>query len=250
METLLITQARTGSSRLPGKVLKTVDGKTLLQIHLERLKKCQMVNDIIVATTLEKYDEPIATMAKEWGFHTYRGSEEDVLDRFYQAAKPFKPNWIVRVTSDCPLLDPDLVDKIIEFSHQHEADYVSNNFETHFPHGQDVEVFTFKTLERAWKETNKLTEREHVTPYLRNNSDLKGGSLFKALNYPIEHNYGGIRMTIDEEEDYELIKILVQDLGSNKSWKEYADYMVNKSLTTINCQYKRNEGYLKSLEKD
>lgn len=248
--TVLITQARTGSSRLPGKVLKTVDDKTLLQIHLERLKQCKNASTIIVATTTEPEDEKIDLLAKKLGVKSYRGSEENVLDRFYQAAEPLSPKWVVRVTSDCPLLDPELVDKVINFAQNHAPDYVSNTIDSNYPDGQDVEVFTFKALEKAWKEAKKTIEREHVTPYIRNNSDLKGEKLFKAQSYPSDLDYGNIRMTVDEQEDYILIKKLVRDLGTDKSWQEYTDYMINNDLTSINSQFQRNEGYIKSLKKD
>nr|WP_249067226.1 glycosyltransferase family protein [Halalkalibaculum roseum] len=250
VNTLLITQARTGSSRLPGKVLKKVVEKPLLQIHLDRLNKCKNVSEMVVATTLEKEDQKIDELAKEWGYHTYRGSEEDVLDRFYCAAKPFQPKWVVRVTSDCPLLDPTLVDEIIDFSRQKKADYVSNTIDPHYPDGQDVEVFTFKALEKAWKEAEKHSEREHVTPYIRNNADIKGGNLFKALNYSSKHDYGKIRMTVDQKEDFILIEKLIERLGTDKTWKEYADYILENNLASINNKFERNEGFLKSLEKD
>lgn len=250
LNTVLITQARTGSSRLPGKVLKTVDDKTLLQIHLERLKQCKNVSDIIVATTIEPEDEKIDLLAKKLGFKSYRGSEEDVLDRFYWAAEPLSPSWIVRVTSDCPLLDPELVDSVIEFSQNHDIDYVSNTIESNYPDGQDVEVFTFEALKKAWKEAKKFSEREHVTPYIRNNSNLQGEKLFKVQSYPSGADYGNIRMTVDEQEDYILIKKLVRDLGTDKSWKEYTDYVIQNDLTSINSHFQRNEGYIKSLKKD
>lgn len=115
IETILITQARTGSTRLPGKVLKEIDGRSLLQIHLDRLKNCKNISEIIVATTFNEEDNVIFDKAIEWGCTASRGSESDVLDRFYQAVKDKNADWIVRVTSDCPLLDPFLVDQVIEF---------------------------------------------------------------------------------------------------------------------------------------
>ena len=151
LKTLLVTQARIGSSRLPGKVLKEVGGKTLLQIHLERLKKCLKVDEIIVATTVNDEDEIIYNNALKWGFKSFRGSELNVLDRFYQSVKDKNADWIVRVTSDCPLLDSKLVDTIIEYAQNHSYDYVSNGLVEHFPDGQDVEVFKFRQLPIVWK---------------------------------------------------------------------------------------------------
>ena len=120
--TVLITQARSGSTRLPGKILKEVDGQTLLQIHLERLNKCLKVDEIIVATTVNSEDDIIYNNALEWGFTAFKGSESNVLDRFYQSLKDKKPDWVVRVTSDCPLLDPELVDAIVNFAQNNSYD--------------------------------------------------------------------------------------------------------------------------------
>lgn len=249
-KTVLITQARTGSSRLPGKVLKKVKGKTLLQIHLERLSKCRNISDIIVATTTSKGDEELYNLAKKLGFKSYRGSEEDVLDRFYRAAKPLQPNWIVRVTSDCPLLDPKLVDDVIEFAKSKKVDYVSNVIEGRYPDGQDIEVFTFSALEKAWNNARKHSEREHVTPYIRNNSNAMGGNLFTAVNFPPDRDYSHIRMTVDEPEDFELIKRIIHELGTELTWKDYTNYIIENNLSSLNQHIQRNEGYLKSIKED
>lgn len=249
-KTVLITQARTGSSRLPGKVLKKVNGKTLLQIHLERLSQCKNISDIIVATTTSDIDKKIYNLVEKLGFKSYRGSEEDVLDRFYQAAKPLKPDWIVRVTSDCPLLDPKLVDDVIEFAKRKKADYASNVIESKFPDGQDVEVFTFASLENAWLEAEKLSEREHVTPFIRNNSNINDRYQFTAVKFPIKEDYSNIRMTVDEAEDFELIKKLIHELGTDLTWKEYTNYIIENNLGSLNQHIQRNEGYLKSLKEE
>lgn len=250
INTILITQARTGSSRLPGKVLKEIGGQSLLQIHLERLKKCTKVSEIIVATTNNLADSIIFDKAIEWGFSASRGSESDVLDRFYQAVKDKNPDWIVRVTSDCPLIDPVLVDQVIEFVQKNDKDYGSNGLIENFPDGQDVEVFKFTALEQAWKNAKLLSEREHVTPYIRNNSNYKGGDLFSAINYPCESDFSKIRMTVDEIRDFELIEILINELGAEKSWLEYVNYILEKDLIKVNDKIIRNEGFLKSLKND
>ena len=183
VKTILITQARSGSTRLPGKILIKINGESLLDIHLKRLSKCNNVSKIIVATTDKPEDKVIYDYAIDRGFNSFRGSESDVLDRFYQAVRNEKPDWIVRVTSDCPLIDPFLVDKLINFAHNNNRDYCSNTLIENYPDGQDIEIFKFSALELAWKNANLPSEREHVTPYIRNNSDFKGASLFTALNY-------------------------------------------------------------------
>ncbi len=248
--TILITQARSGSTRLPGKVLKEINGKSLLQIHLDRLKKCKSVSEIIVATTTNSEDQIIFDKAIDWGFSAYKGSESDVLDRFYQSVKDKNADWIVRVTSDCPLIDPFLVDKVIDFVQTNNKDYGANILIENFPDGQDIEVFKFSVLEEAWKNAKLLSEREHVTPYIRNNSDVKGGNLFSAINYPCDFDFSKIRMTVDEIRDFELIKKLINDLGIDKTWVEYTNYIIQNNLTEINDSIIRNEGLLKSLKND
>lgn len=250
VKTILITQARTGSTRLPGKVLKEIGGKSLLEIHLNRLKKCKKVSEIIVATTTNEEDTLIYNKAIAWGFSASRGSESDVLDRFYQAVKEKKADWIVRVTSDCPLIDAELVDKVIEFVQKNNKDYGANILVENYPDGQDVEVFKFSALKKAMEEAKLSSEREHVTPFIINNSDYKGGNLFTSINYPCESDFSKIRMTVDESSDFELIEILINKLGIEKTWMEYVNYILDNDLTKVNSQIIRNEGLLKSLKND
>jgi glutamate-1-semialdehyde 2,1-aminomutase len=250
MNIILITQARTGSTRLPSKVLKEIGGKSLLEIHLHRLSQCQNVKHIVVATTDKPDDELIASTVNALGFAVYRGSEEDVLDRYYQAALPYNPDWVVRVTSDCPLIDSSLVDNVINSAVQSNVDYCSNTFSGKFPDGQDVEVFRFSSLEKAWEEAKLVSEREHVTPFIRNNSSYLGGSIFNSADFPCHTDYSGVRMTVDEERDFTLIERLVIDLGIDKTWEDYTHHILSKELFRINSSIIRNEGYYKSLEKD
>ncbi|MDA9349676.1 glycosyltransferase family protein [Polaribacter sp.] len=250
VKTILITQARSGSTRLPGKILMKINGESLLDIHLKRLSKCNNVSKIIVATTDKPEDKVIYDYAIDRGLNSFRGSESDVLDRFYQAVRNEKPDWIVRVTSDCPLIDPFLVDKLINFAHNNNRDYCSNTLIENYPDGQDIEVFKFSALELAWENANLPSDREHVTLYIRNNSDFKRASLFTALNYPCDSNYSMIRMTVDESRDFDLIKVLINNLGTDKTWLEYTNHIIKNDLNTINNSIIRNEGFLKSIEND
>ena len=250
MNSLLITQARTGSTRLPGKVLKTINGNTLLKIHLQRLSKCTLIDQILVATTDLPQDEIIKDHVFQLGFASFAGSEQDVLDRFYKGAKLYSPTWVVRVTADCPLIDPQLVDEVLSYAVQMDADYCSNTLIEHFPDGQDVEVFKFTALEKAWNEAIKLSEREHVTPFIRANSSAKGGHLFNAINFPCDADFSHIRMTVDEPRDFDLIEQLVSSLGVERSWVEYANFIINNDLLKVNANIVRNEGLLKSISKD
>lgn len=250
INTVLVTQARTGSTRLPGKVLLKVNDKELLKIHLNRLSSCKMIDHIVVATTTNVEDDQIAKLCQQWNFQSYKGSENDVLDRFYQCTKDLKPKWVVRVTSDCPLIDPELVDAVISCAKTNNVDYCSNGLIENFPDGQDVEVFKFSALEKAWGNAKLNSEREHVTPYIRMNANFNGGSQFTAVNFPCVKDYSKIRMTVDERKDFDLIKVLIEKLGTNETWTNYVDYIIENQLYTINMDIIRNEGYLKSLKND
>jgi|LauGreDrversion4_2_1035121.scaffolds.fasta_scaffold301928_2 spore coat polysaccharide biosynthesis protein SpsF len=250
LNVLLITQARMSSTRLPGKIFKEINGKKLLEIHIERLKQAKLVDKILIATTNNPSDNIVSDWAIKNNLLVFRGSEFDVLDRFYRAALPFLPKWIVRVTSDCPLLDPKLIDAVIELADRSEVDYASNILIEHFPDGQDVEVFTFTTLKNAWQSAKLASEREHVTPFIRNNINALGRKLFKAVNYDSPSDFSDIRMTVDEPADLELVKQLVMELGINADWKEYVDYIKKHNLNKINSSIIRNEGYLKSIKND
>jgi len=248
---LLITQARCGSTRLPGKVLMKIEGKPLLHIHLQRLKESKLITDMVVATTTNDEDEAICEIATECGFHFYRGFVNDVLDRFYQAAQPFQPDWVVRVTSDCPLLDAALVDKVISHAVNNDLDYCSNVLEPSYPDGQDVEICKYAALKTAWTDAKQTSEREHVTPYIWKNSTFKGGSLFKSDNFSEGYNYGHLRMTVDEASDFEVIKALIEKLGTQRKWTEYAEYLEsNEEIKNINNAITRNAGYVQSVKHD
>jgi len=251
MNVIVVTQARSGSTRLPLKVLKKIQGKTLLQIHIDRIKQAQEVDDIYIATTTQKEDDIIVELANALNIKHSRGSEDDVLDRFYQAVKDIKPTFIVRLTSDCPLIDPKLLDDVITQAKQQDLDYYANIFEECYPDGQDIEVFKFSALEKAWRNTTLKSDREHVTPYIRNNSSYKGGTLFKSNNHGLEQNYNHVRLTVDEPQDFEVIKKIIETLGFDKDWKTYTDYYLNNhDIKALNSAVVRNEGYQKSINQD
>jgi spore coat polysaccharide biosynthesis protein SpsF len=250
MKVLLITQARIGSTRLPGKVLLPIGEETLLSVHLKRLKKCTTINQIVVATTFEDGVDRLIDICKESEVYYYQGSLEDVLDRFYQAALEYTPDWVVRVTSDCPLLDPRVVDQVVKKAIESDVDYCANIITEDFPDGQDVEVLKFSALERAWKEAKLKSEREHVTAYIRNNSHLKGGELFTAFDVKCHSNFNSIRMTVDEKADLIAIRRLIDELGIRSSWEEYVEYIIKHFDSIGNTDIIRNEGYQKSLTKD
>jgi spore coat polysaccharide biosynthesis protein SpsF len=251
MNILAITQARTGSTRLPNKVLKTINGETLLNIHIKRILKSRLIDQLVIATTIADEDAAIVTIAKQNNLPFYQGSVANVLDRFYQCAKAFNPTWVVRLTSDCPLIDPALIDTLIAYAINNDIDYCSNSLNPTFPDGIDIEVFRFSALEKAWNEAKLDSEKEHVTPYIYKNSTFNNQHVFQALNFSNPISYAHVRLTVDEPEDFEVVKIIIENLGTDKDWKTYADfYLANNKIQLLNKQYKRNEGYTKSLKDD
>lgn len=251
MEVLAITQARSGSTRLPNKVLKKVGDKTLLDIHIQRIKKSTKISQFLIATTVDELDSRIVEIAEANNVLHHRGSIENVLDRFYQAAVAFKPKWVVRLTSDCPLIDPILIDKVIDFAIEKDVDYCSNTLSPTFPDGMDIEVFKFTALEKAWEDAQLDSEKEHVTPYIHKNSSFNNEDLFTSCNYESEENYEHVRLTVDEPADFEVIKLTIAELGLDKGWKEYTDfYLSNPKVSQLNSSTVRNEGYEKSLKED
>ncbi len=249
-QTILVSQARSGSTRLPQKVLLKIQGQELLNIHLTRLRKCKEINKIIIATTIDPADDVIANLCERWDVSVSRGQMNDVLDRYYHAVLPYKPKWVVRVTSDCPLIDPELVDAVVKFAKVNEADYAANILLERFPDGQDVEVFKFDALEKAWNEAKLSSEREHVTPYLRKNCTFNGGKIFSSANFACIDDFSDIRMTVDEQRDFDLITKVIEDLDTDKSWLTYTKHIISNQYNKINSNIIRNEGFLKSLKDD
>ncbi|MGB0805827.1 MAG: cytidylyltransferase domain-containing protein [Salibacteraceae bacterium] len=247
---LAITQARIGSSRLPKKVLLPIGNDTLLGLHLKRMSLSKSVDRLIVATTEETESDSIVDIAKENNVLSYKGSLTDVLDRFYQAAKLHQPNWVVRVTSDCPLIDAALVDEVICEAIKGNYDYYANILTEDFPDGQDIEVFKFSVLERAWNAAKLLSEREHVTPYIRKNSSFNGGHLFQSGDYKAPENFNHVRMTVDEPVDLRAMNWIVSQLGTNESWLTYTNFMIENAAKIENSHVIRNEGYLKSIRNE
>jgi len=251
MKVIAVTQARYGSSRFPGKVLKTIQGKTLLQIHLDRAAKAGKINKLIVATTVEPEADEIVALSAQLGVSSFRGSVDDVLDRFFQATQGEEADYVVRLTSDCPLIDPELIDKIVQYTIDKKLDYCSNALDPKYPDGQDVEVFRLSALKQAWERAKLSSEREHVTPYIWKNSSYKGGTFFKSDNFDEGYTFGHLRMTIDEPKDFEVISIIIADKGFDCTWLEYAIYLdKNQKLKELNAAIGRNEGYIKSISKE
>lgn len=249
MKTKAIIQARVASVRLPGKVLIKILDKTILEYVIERVKRAKQIDDVIVATTEKEEDIQIVHLANMLNAHAYRGSEEDVLDRFYRAATLFGAEHIVRVTADCPLIDPRIIDEVIGRYFDSGADYCSNVLEETFPDGEDVEVFSFDALRHAWGNANLMSEREHITPYIKKNPGI-----FKLANVKNNLDLSDKRWALDRKEDLEFIRTVIESLypvNPNFGIDDILNFLeYNPDLENINKGIARNEGYLKSLRED
>jgi spore coat polysaccharide biosynthesis protein SpsF len=246
---LAVIQARLGSTRLPGKVLLGLEGKTVLEHVALRVKASRFVDKVIVATTLSPEDRKIVVLCKSCGIAVFCGSTEDVLDRFYQAVLPINPSHIVRITGDCPLMDPKVIDEVIKQHLAEKSDYTTNTLKETYPDGEDVEIFTFTALQKAWENARLSSEREHVTPYIRKNPVL-----FKLASVENKEDLGSKRWTIDNPEDYEFIKKIYKALYKKNNLFGADEILAflkrNPELEKINQHIIRNEGYAKSLEDD
>jgi len=210
---IAIIQARMGSTRLPGKIMKEILGKPVILWDLDRVSLSKLINKIVVAIPYGKENDVIVDTIKKYSdkILTTRGSEDDVLDRYYQAALQTNADVVVRITSDCPLIDHAVIDHIIEQFLDHDCDYCSNSLTRTYPRGLDTEVFSFKALEEAWNEAKKYYEREHVTPYIIENPDK-----FKLLNVANDIDLSHLRWTLDTKEDFEFISAIYERIYSKK----------------------------------
>jgi spore coat polysaccharide biosynthesis protein SpsF len=209
MEVAAIIQARMGSTRLPGKILKKVLDKTLLEYQIERVKRAKTIDEIIIATTTKESDDQIVQLCQQLSIPYYRGSEEDVLSRYYEAATEFNVDVIVRLTSDCPIIDPNVIDKVVihYLENKDQYDYVSNILTRTYPRGLDTEVMSYEVLKRVHEEAKELTYREHVTAYIYHHPHQ-----FRLCNVSNEKDESKHRWTVDTEEDFLLIKNILETL--------------------------------------
>ena len=242
-----------GSTRLPGKVLMNLAGRSVLWHIITRLRQAEYLDQICVATTDDHQDDCIVEACQTMNIQVYRGSTEDVLSRYYDCAKflgmnPKSHDYIIRITADCPFVDPKIVDTLIGIAVSEKYDYVSNIDPPTFPDGLDVEVFKFDALEYAYMHARRSSEREHVTPHIRNNP------LLSKYNYTSPTDLSNIRLTLDTYEDFMLISSIYKRLyqeGKIISLNDVLDVLsTHPELLDINARFQRNEGYLKSLSND
>jgi len=247
MRIVAIIQARMGSSRLPGKVLMDINGKPMLWHVVNRLRQSSLLGQVVVATTVDPSDDPIATMCRDSRFPCFRGSVNDVLDRYYQAALLTDADVIVRSTADCPLLDAAVVDEVIDAYLKGSCDYASNVNPSTYPDGLDVEVFGMKSFGDVWSKAVKKSEREHVTPYYREHPEL-----FRQSNVANAVDLSGMRWTVDEPADLEFVRSVYGRMGREIFSMAEVVTLLRKdpALAGINSGFMRNEGYMKSLEQE
>jgi spore coat polysaccharide biosynthesis protein SpsF len=235
---LALLQARTSSTRLPGKVLKPILGKAMILHQIDRIRRSQRIDKLVLVTSDVASDDRLADTCSAYGVSVFRGSLNDVLDRFYQAAQTENPDHIVRLTGDCPLTDPSIIDRVIEFHLGGGFDYTSNVSPPTFADGLDTEILRHDLLVEAWKEARTARQREHVTLWMNQSENIKRGNL---ENFRDE---SAMRWTVDEPEDLQLVKAIYAALYPAKpdfNARDIADFLDgNNSVRHINSGFERN----------
>ena len=222
MKVVTIIQARMGSTRLPGKVLLDLDGRTVLARVVERVRRSTTASEVVVATTVGADDDRILEECERLGVAAFRGSEHDVLDRYYQAAGSVHGDVVVRICSDCPLIDPEIIDQTVDEFLKSSADYASNALDRTYPRGLDVEVLTYQALERCRREARMFYQRSHVTPYIYENPRL-----FRILRVTGDAEHSFHRWTLDTQEDYQFMQAVYGRMSGQGhfSWRDVLELL-------------------------
>jgi spore coat polysaccharide biosynthesis protein SpsF (cytidylyltransferase family) len=249
MKYLALIQARCDSSRLKGKVLQMIVGKPVLRHVIERVQRSQYIDEVMVITSIQKSNLSILRLCADMGIRVYVGSENDVLDRYYQAARLLQPEYIIRITGDCPLFDAGLLDQAIE-QLKDTTDYLGMLSET-LADGLDLEIIKYSALSRAWKEANLQSQREHATQYI-----IRNQHIFNLQDFVSQiGDFGDKRWTLDEPEDFEFITSVFEHFDrvkkNNFNYIDILNYLKsNPELEKVNARFSRNEGLAKSLAND
>jgi spore coat polysaccharide biosynthesis protein SpsF len=246
LNAVVIIQARMGSTRLPGKVLANIDGQPLLQRVIERVRATPGISRVVVATTIASADDVLADWCAARAIQVYRGSVDDVLDRFWQCAQQHPAEFIVRVTADDPLKDPEIIAQALTLcASSPEVDYASNTLQPTYPEGLDIEVVRFRTLERAAREATLPSEREHVMPYVWKHPDR-----FVLRGFGMQPDLSHWRWTVDNLADLELVRLIFAHF-TNQPLVGYRAVIAwlndHPELLAINAGTIRHEGYFKTL---
>lgn len=236
MRVVAVIQARMSSTRLPGKVLLDIGGETMLSRVVHRTRAASL-DEVVVATALGPADDPIVWECEKLGVAAFRGSETDVLDRTYRAAQESQAEGIVRITSDCPLIDPQVIDRVVGAFRQARPDYASNVLQRTYPRGLDTEVMAFHALERAWLEASEPYQRVHVTPYFYQNP-----ARFRLLSVVHESDYSQTRWTVDTADDLAFVRAVYERLGNERGfgWLEVLALLEREpALAELNRQVRQ-----------
>lgn len=241
----VIIQARMGSRRLPNKVLMKVKGVPLLEYQIKRVKNSKLIDEIIVATTILPQDDQIVAFCKERDIPYFRGAENDVLGRYYECAKKWNVDTVVRLTADCPLSDPKVIDDVIALYNDAHTDYAANTIPpetSKYPDGSDVEVFSINALERAYKEAKDAHDREHVTFYF-----WKYDNDFKTEQLKNNKDYSKYRITVDYPEDFEVIEYVINEISKKKIFGDIEEIIAiidaNQAIKQKNSQFSFGIGW-------
>ena len=244
----VIIEARTGSSRLRNKVIAEIEGKPMIFYVIDRVKQIKSVEQIILATTQEKNDKILIEIAKQNSIGVFTGDSMDVLNRDYQCALQNNADPIIRITGDCPLIDPDIVEEMLEFYLKNNYDYISNRINPKYPDGLDVEIYSFKTLQMVEQNAKLSSERSLVTTYI-----TKNPKIFKIFSYENQEDLSGHRWTVDEQNDLEFVRKIysIMKPKTNFSMNKIMEILIkNPELLKINSGIVRNEGHLKLYDND
>ncbi len=247
--TIAIIQARIASTRFPGKVLKKILGRSVLEHYLFRVKHSKSLDKIVVATTVDTRDDAIESLVERLGVSCFRGSETDLLDRYYQCAKKYGAETVVRLTSDNPFVDYRIIERALSIIEHEKVDLVTNHFRPTYPEGLDIEVYSFEALQHSWRNARKPSEREHVFPYIYNHRDR-----FRIINFTQDRDWSRFRLTMDYECDYQVAVLIYQELYRENSvflQEEIVAFLEeHPEIVDMNSHIKRKEGVDKSIAED
>lgn len=255
MKTVAVIQARLGSTRLPGKVLYEIGGRPMLCFIIERVRRTPGIDQIVLATGDTDANDALANTVADFGVNVVRGSEDDVLARYRKAAEETNADVIVRVTGDCPFVDPKVLQALLDLRSHGRFDYATNVKPETWPDGLDASVFTYETLVTADHEARLPSEREHVVPWMWKNSGLEGGTRLTSANLEAPEDMSALRWTVDDALDFRLVRAIVRDMGADAAlaadWEDILEcFRAQPASLLANQSTQRDEGYLKSLVQD
>lgn len=249
MKIVAVIQARMGSTRLPGKVLLPLEDRSVLEWVITRVSASSLVDDVVVATTISPDDLEIVKLCATIGVRVYCGSEDNVLDRYYQAGRLLTADHVLRITADCPLIDPKVIDDVVSTHLESDADFTCNTITVSYPDGLDTEIFKFKALKDSWEGATLKTEFEHVTPFVKSRPEM-----YRLINISYKEDLSNKRWTLDNAEDYEFLKIVFNNVYYGNPLFNMQDILTfldkNPDLEKLNNHILRNEAYINQVKQE